>query len=63
MRPGETDSIGRVWVEAPNQYPPQTSTAIWGVWLAPNEEVVWTWTHLGTTSYVSGYTIGVRVGK
>jgi hypothetical protein len=59
--PGEQDSSGKVWVEAPHQNPIQTTSAIWGVWINPNEEVEWQWTYVGQSSYISGYTIRPRI--
>ncbi len=34
--------------------------AVLGVWLSPEEEVQWVWTHTPEGSYVSGYDIKIR---
>ncbi|MBI5394855.1 MAG: hypothetical protein HZA91_06105 [Verrucomicrobia bacterium] len=44
------------WVIAP-QSNCASAPAVQGVWLAPDEDVQWTWTHTTRGSYVSGYVI------
>ena len=44
------------WVTAP-QPGCASAPAVQGVWLAPNENVQWIWTHTMQGSYVSGYVI------
>ena len=58
MSEGTTD--GKKWFPTPFQNVPQTTGAIQGIWLAPNQEVEWIWTHGLNGSFVSGYTVRTK---
>jgi len=61
-RDGEKDSAGKTYYSAPpgtgNQ---DTSGAVNGVWLDPDEDADWVWTHGPNGSYVSGYNIRTKI--
>ena len=61
----KTDTGGKRWVEAPPPYGMYTSdtSAITGVWLYPNQEVEWIWSHSLDSSRITGYTIRDRIGE
>jgi hypothetical protein len=49
---------GRRYVQPPHRWPAKQTTGVRGVWLVPDEEVVWTWyTPPDGTRQVVGYTI------
>jgi len=55
-----TSTNGKKFIPAPKLNMPNNtiySTGIIGVYLAPDEEVSWIWTHTHLGSYVSGYVI------
>jgi len=53
-----TDTSGRQWHPAPWQSAPMNTGSITGLWMAPDEDVDWFWTHTADgKSYVSGYTL------
>jgi hypothetical protein len=48
---------GKVWRPAPAQSAPMHSGTLHGVWVHPDNEVEWIWTHTPGGSFISGYTI------
>ena len=58
MKPGE-----KVWKPAPCQFGPTHTGSIMGIWVFPDEEVEWIWTHTPDGSYVSGYIVGCQKKK
>ena len=58
----EKDSVGKTYYSAPPGIGTQETNAVKGVWLAPNEDADWVWTHLSNSkSYVSGYNIRIKI--
>lgn len=55
----KTDTVGRRWVQSPDNMLGNntgSSSSVLGVWLAPDEEVVWDWAH-SPVAHVVGYSI------
>lgn len=52
-----TTTDGQIFMLAPPQTAPITTGTLQGVWVLPQQEVEWIWTHAPSGSYVSGYTI------
>ena len=59
----ESDSLGRRWHPAPYQTSPMNSGSMLGIYLADDEEVEWIWSYGMNGSYISGYTIKIKIPK
>lgn len=53
----ETTTDGKVWTPVPYNNAPVTTGTLQGVWVFPQQQIEWIWTHTSEGSYVSGYLI------
>ena len=53
----ETTTDGKIFVAPPAQTAPVTTGTLQGVWVTPQQQIEWIWTHTPEGSYVSGYVV------